>query len=310
MGGVPRRGRAHLREKPNAMTDLVIHGHFYQPPRENPWTGVIEREPKVHPFHDWNERIHHECYRTNGFARILDHYQRIEQIVNNFERISFNFGPTLFSWMETYDRTAYERILKADRISAVLNHGHGNAIAQGYGHAILPLCNQRDRLTQVRWGLADFRFRFKREPESLWLPETGANDETLDLLINEGLRYVILAPGQADRVRRPRGRWQSVADGGIDPSRAYRHLHRDGSKRSLAVFFYDGPLARSIAFDRALVSSDALIGAIRRASSGGMVNVAADGETYGHHFKFGDLTLAHALTVAAPEQRFAIMNYG
>ena len=164
------------------MTALVIHGHFYQPPRENPWTGEIDAEPTAAPFHDWNERIHAECYAPN---------------INNYPHISFNFGPTLLSWLESHHRDTYNKILEADRISAAKRSGHGNAIAQAYGHAILPLCNERDRLTQVVWGLADFRFRFGREAEALWLPETAANDDVLSLLIEQGMRYVILSPGLA-----------------------------------------------------------------------------------------------------------------
>lgn len=293
------------------MTALIVHGHFYQPPRENPWTGTIDRQPSAYPYHDWNERVHDECYGPNAFAHIIGPGQTIEQTVDNYENVNFNFGPTLLSWLEIRHPKTYARIIQADRRSVPQHSGHGNAIAQAYGHAILPLCNQRDRLTQVVWGLADFRSRFGREPESLWLPETAANDETLDLLINERLRYVILAPGQAERVRGVRRRWQSVADGSIDTTRAYRYLHRDGSKRSLAVFFYDGPLARGIAFEGTLISSEALVGMFRQAAArGDMVNVATDGETYGHHFRFGDLTLAHALQIEARQQGFWVTNYG
>ena len=293
------------------MTALIVHGHFYQPPRENPWTGKIDRQPSAYLYHDWNERIHDECYGSNAFAHIIGPGQTIEQTVNNYENISFNFGPTLLSWLEIHHPKTYARIIEADRRSVHEHAGHGNAIAQAYGHAILPLCNQPDRLTQVLWGLADFRFRFGREPESLWLPETAANDETLDLLINAGLRYVILAPGQAQRIRGGRRKWQSVADGSIDTGRAYRYLHRDGSKQSLAVFFYDGSVAHGIAFEQALVSSESLVGMFSQAASRtGMVNVATDGETYGHHFKFGDLTLAHALEIEARQQGFSLTNYG
>ncbi len=263
------------------MTSLVIHGHFYQPPRENPWTGEIEPEPDAAPFHDWNERIHSECYAPNA---------------GNYAHISFNFGPTLLSWLASHHHDTYERILSADRLSAAARNGHGNAIAQAYGHAILPLCNQRDRLTQILWGLADFRFRFGREAESLWLPETAANDQVLALLIEQGLRYVILAPNQAK--------------GTIDTSKPYRFPHPDGSGRSLAVFFYHGPLARAIAFERALSSSRGLVEKFVSAAQGrDLVNVATDGETYGHHFKFGDLCLAHALEVEAPAAGFRITNY-
>jgi alpha-amylase/alpha-mannosidase (GH57 family) len=260
---------------------LIIHGHFYQPPRENPWTGAVDAEPGAAPFHDWNERIHAECYAPN---------------IVNYPLISFNFGPSLLWWLETHHRDTYQKILTADKESAAARGGHGNAIAQAYGHAILPLCNERDRLTQVVWGLADFRYRFGREAEALWLPETAANDAVLALLIEQGLRYVILAPEQAKGV--------------IDTSKPYLFRHPDGSNRSLAVFFYNGPLARAIAFERALASSQGLVEKFVSAASGGeLVNVATDGETYGHHFKFGDLCLTHALTVEAKEAGFWITNY-
>jgi alpha-amylase/alpha-mannosidase (GH57 family) len=293
------------------MTALIIHGHFYQPPRENPWTGTIDRQPSAFPYHDWNERIHDECYGPNAFAHIVGANNTIERTGNNYANISFNFGPTLLSWLEPHHPKSYQRILDADRESIELRGGHGNAIAQAYGHAILPLCNERDRLTQVVWGLADFRYRFGREPEAMWLPETACNDETLELLIEQNLRYVILAPGQAARVREREGKWHSVKDGTVDPSKAYRWLHRDGSGRSIAIFFYDGLMARAIAFERALTSSRFLIEMFKRATvRGPMVNVATDGETYGHHFKFGDLALAHALEIEAREQGFWVTNYG
>ena len=279
------------------MTALVIHGHFYQPPRENPWTGEVEAEPDAAPYHDWNERIHAECYAPNAVA-------------NNYARISFNFGPTLLSWLERHHRDTYQQILAADRESAAQRSGHGNAIAQAYGHAILPLCNERDRLTQVVWGVADFRFRFGREPEALWLPETAANDATLALLIDQGLRYVILAPEQAKRVL-VGSEWSDVSGGQIETTRPYRFEHPDGSGRSIAVFFYDGPLARAIAFEKALTSSRALVEKfVNAAQRGDLVNVATDGETYGHHFKFGDLALAYALGVEAKQAGFSVTNYG
>ncbi|MBC8029883.1 MAG: DUF3536 domain-containing protein [Pyrinomonadaceae bacterium] len=292
------------------MNQLIIHGHFYQPPRENPWTGVVEAEPSALPFHDWNERITAECYAANAHARV--HSAQ----VNNYAKISFNFGPTLLSWMEAQHPETYELIREADRKSVRERGGHGNAIAQAYGHAILPLCNERDRLTQVLWGVADFRYRFGREPESLWLPETGCDDATLSVLIEQGLRYVILAPSQAERCRSLGGEaWHSVADGSIDVSRAYRYFHRDGSERSIAIFFYDGPLAQAIAFEKALGSSEALVQMFKHASegpgrTGPLINIAIDGETYGHHFKFGDLCLAHAVEVEAPRAGFQLTNYG
>ena len=296
-------------------TSLIIHGHFYQPPRENPWTDMVDREAGAHPHHDWNERIHAECYRPNAFARIVDGRGRVEQIVNNYEHISFNFGPTLLGWLERHHPETYRRVLEADRLSAGRRGGHGNAIAQGYNHAILPLCNQRDRRTQVRWGLADFRRRFGREPASLWLPETACNDATLGTLIDEGLAYVILSPHQAGRVR-PLGAgddaWRDVGDGRVDPGVAYRYFHRDGSGRSIALFFYDGHLAKAVAFEGALASAGGLVDRFERAGTGEgrVVQIATDGESYGHHFKFGDRCLAFALEHEAVRRGFRVTNYG
>ena len=293
------------------MPALIIHGHFYQPPRENPWTGVVEAEPSAAPFHDWNERIQSECYQPNSSARIVDAGTGEDRIVNNYAKLSFNFGPTLASWLEQNHPDTYARIVAADRESTLLRGGHGNAIAQAYGHAILPLCNERDRQTQIRWGMADFRLRFGRDPEAMWLPETACDDKTLDALIDHGLRYVVLAPSQAERFRSEGGDWHSVADGSIDTSRAYKYLAREDPTRSLSVFFYHGSLARAIAFDKALVSSPALVERfLQVAANGPMLNIAIDGETYGHHFKFGDLCLAHVLEVEAPAKGFRITNYG
>ncbi|PWT90963.1 MAG: glycoside hydrolase, partial [Blastocatellia bacterium] len=290
------------------MSALIIHGHFYQPPRENPWTGEVEREPSAVPYHDWNERIHSESYGPNAFARITGDVA--DYVVNNYTNISFNFGPTLLSWLEKAQPRTYQRILDADRESAVERDGHGNAIAQAYGHAILPLSNDRDRLTQIVWGIEDFRHRFKREPESLWLPEAACNDATLGTLIDFGLRYVILAPEQAKNVRAPGGQWKHVG-ASVDTTRPYRYSHPDGSGRSLAIFFYNGPLARAIAFERVLTSSRELVDRFEAAAKQGpLVNIATDGETYGHHFKFGDLCLAHALEVEAKQAGFWITNYG
>lgn len=288
------------------MTDLIIHGHFYQPPRENPWTGIIDHQPGAQPFHDWNERIHAECYWPNAFVQT-----GAELTINNYASISFNFGPTLLSWLQAHHLGTYQKILEADRESAKRRSGHGNAIAQAYGHAILPLCNDRDRLTQVLWGLADFRTRFGREAESLWLPETACNEQTLDLLIEQGLRFVILAPTQAKRVRSLAGDWQDVTAASINTSRAYQYKHRTQRNRSLAVFFYDGALAQAIAFEQVLRSSEQLVLLIKQAGERGpMVNIATDGETYGHHFKFGDLALAHALEVEAKKAGLSVTNYG
>lgn len=294
-------------------TALVVHGHFYQPPRENPWTDMIEREPSAQPFHNWNERIHSECYRPNAHARIVDSRGRVERIINNYANLSFNFGPTLLKWLERHHPHTYRRIVEADRASVRRRSGHGNAIAQGYHHVILTLCNERDRRTQIRWGMADFRHRFEREPEALWLPETAANSETLDALIEEGLTYVILSPHQAERVRPIGGKvWQSVIDGQVDPTVPYKYFHRDGSERSIAIFFYDGMIAKAVAFDAVLASSHTLLDRFERAVSTTtqLVNIATDGESYGHHFHFGDRCIAYALEVEAGAHGFQVTNYG
>ncbi|MES2201062.1 MAG: DUF3536 domain-containing protein [candidate division FCPU426 bacterium] len=293
--------------------DLVIHGHFYQPPRENPWTEIMEPEPSAQPFHDWNERVYQECYRANDTARIVGSDGIIRSIASNYRHLSFNFGPTLLAWMQKNHRHGYRRLLEADRESAARHGGHGNAIAQGYNHAILPLCNDRDRVTQIRWGLREFRHRFGRASESLWLPETACNDAVLGSLIDEGLRYVILAPGQCLRVRKiGEAEWTPTPDGSVDPGVPYRYLHRDGSGRGIAVFFYDGPISREMAFGSALVSSQELMAVIARAKDGEgrLVSVATDGESYGHHTKWGDRTLSYLLEHEAPARGYRISNFG
>ena len=294
------------------MPALIIHGHFYQPPRENPWTGVVEAQPGAEPFHDWNERIYSECYQPNSSAAILDPKTAERRIVNNYANISFNFGPTLLIWLKNNHPDTYARIIDADHESARDRGGHGNALAQAYGHAILPLCNERDRRTQIRWGIADFRDRFARNPEAMWLPETACNDQVLGDLIDEGFRFVILAPHQAARVRRiDEKEWRAVDEKSVDTSVVYRYSHSDGSGRSMAVFLYHGPTSRAIAFENLLTSSRELVDRFAESAGGSeLLNIATDGETYGHHFKFGDICLAHALEVEAPLRGFRITNYG
>jgi len=296
------------------MPALIVHGHFYQPPRENPWTGVVDAEPSATPFHDWNERVHFECYRANAFVRVGEAGPD-EQFINNYAHLSFNFGPTLLSWLERYHVYTYARVLEADRESIVTRSGHGNAIAQAYGHAILPLCNDRDLRTQIRWGLADFRYRFGRDAEAMWLPETACNDRVMSALTEEGMRFVILAPNQAGRVKAvsagitpaDRADHASSPDTGVP----YRWSHPDDAGRSMAVFFYDGPTSRAIAFEKLLRSSRELVDAFARSiGAGPLLNIATDGETYGHHFKFGDLCLAHALNKEAPARGLQVTNYG
>src|SRR5882724_9558176 len=296
------------------MPALIIHGHFYQPPRENPWTGIVEAEPSAAPFHDWNERINVECYRANAFAAINDPATGEGRLVNNYAHVSFNFGPTLFNWLEQNHPDTYKRILEADGESSLQHSGHGNAIAQAFGHAILPLCNVHDLRTQIRWGLADFSYRFGRDAEAMWLPETACNDAVMEALIDEGLRFVILAPQQAARIRVDLSNhpspWQTVSEATIDTSVPYRYFHRDEHDKSIDVFFYDGPTSRAIAFENLLRSSRELVDAFAGAVGGrDMINIATDGETYGHHFKFGDLCLAYAVESDAPARGFQITNY-
>jgi hypothetical protein len=291
---------------------VVLHAHFYQPPRDNPWTERVEREPSAAPFHDWNERIASECYAANAHARVFGAGGRIVDIVNNYEWLSFNIGPTLFAWLERHDPETYRRIIEADKRSAAVHAGHGNAIAQAYNHAILPLCNERDRRTQIRWGIADFVHRFGRVPEAMWLPETACNVATATALAEHGMRYVILAPRQAARVKLRGSSWKDVSDGSIDPRRPYR-LSLPGG-RSIVCFFYDGPAAHAFSFEAALDTSRSLADRLVAAASssfgrGQLVNVATDGETYGHHKRFADRALAYFVWHEAMARGLELTNY-
>jgi len=299
---------------------VVVHGHFYQPPRENPWLEVIEREESAHPFHDWNERIAFECYRANGYARIVDGQGKILDILNNYSYLSFNYGPTLLSWIERERPFVYQKILEADRES-LRRLGHGNAIAQAYDHLIMPLANERDQETAVRWGIADFERHFHRKPEAMWLPETAVNYPTLKTLIQCGMRYLILSPFQALRVR-PLGskKWLDVSQGKIDTTRAYRCFLKDRSGKrledqSMDIFFYDGVISKEIAFGDLLNDGNRLCQrfaqAYGRSKKGPqLIHVSTDGETYGHHKKFGEMALAYALSKGLSGQGFEVLNYG
>ena len=261
---------------------FVVHGHFYQPPRESPWTEEVPREPSAAPFHDWNARITSEAYRPNGFARIVDDAGRVVDIVNNYGYMSFNVGPTLFTWLERHANETYHRILAGEAEG-------GGAIAQAYGHIILPLANDRDIRTQIRWGLADFDHRFGRPATGMWLPECAVNDRVLEILAEEDVAFTVLAPGQAE--------------GGVDTTRLHRWVHPDG-ERSVALVFYDGGLSHDAAFGLGALTSEALVD--RVASGHGLVTLAADGETFGHHHNWGDRLLAYALAVEAPARRLPV----
>jgi alpha-amylase/alpha-mannosidase (GH57 family) len=291
---------------------VCLHGHFYQPPRENPWIEEVEVQDAASPFHDWNARISAECYGPNGAARLKTPEGRISDIVNNYRHLSFNFGPTLLSWMEVHDKEVYRLLLEADAHSLRVR-GHGNALAQGYGHAILPLCSPRDRRTQIKWGVADFRKRFQRDPEGMWLPETGADLATLRDLAAEGIRFTVLSPYQAMRVRSPQGEWADAQGARFDPTRPYRVSLGDG--KEIAVFFYDGPIARAIAFGEGLQNGDDLVGRVLGGFDPGrghdeLLTVAVDGETFGHHKKGGDEVLAAALRKLSARGDVELVNLG
>ncbi len=294
---------------------ICIHCHFYQPPRENPWLEAIELQDSAYPYHDWNERITAECYAPNAASRILDEHGRIASIVNNYRQISFNFGPTLLSWMEEHARETYEAILRADRESRERHSGHGNAIAQAYNHMILPLANRRDRETQIRWGIRDFQRRFGRDPKGMWLPETAADLETLEMLADNGIRFTILAPHQVRQVRtkRARGVWHDVEGAKIDPTRAYSCRLPNG--KEIATFFYDGPISRAVAFEKLLSSGETfasrLVGGFSDARKWAqLMHIATDGETYGHHHPHGDMALSYALHYIQSNKLAKITNYG
>ena len=296
------------------MNYLCIHCHFYQPPRENPWLEQIELQDSAYPYHDWNERIAAECYLPNLAARILDDQQRITKIVNNYSRISFNFGPTLLSWAAEHAVEAYKGILEADRQSQKLFSGHGSAMSQAYNHMIMPLANSRDKKTQIRWGFEDFVSRFGRLPEGMWLPETAVDLETLDLMAQAGILFVLLAPHQAKSVREiGKEAWQDVTGAKIDPTRAY--LLRTPGGRTMNLFFYDGPISQAVAFEKLLDNGDKLATRLTNAFSDTrdwpqLVHIATDGETYGHHHKHGEMALAYALESIANKKAYDVTNYG
>jgi alpha-amylase/alpha-mannosidase (GH57 family) len=294
---------------------VCVHGHFYQPPRENPWLEAVELQDSAYPYHDWNERITAECYAPNSAARIQNAEGRIIRIVNNYERISFNFGPTLLSWMETQTPRVYRAIIEADKASQERFSGHGSALAQAYHHLIMPIASRRDKYTQVAWGIRDFEHRFGRTPEGMWLPETAVDIETLEILAECGIKFTILAPRQARRVSKIGGRsWKDVSGERIDPSMAY--LVNLPSGRKINVFFYDGPISRSVAFEDLLADGERFG---KRLMAGfaeelrpwpELIHIAADGETYGHHHRFGEMGLASALNYIESNQLAQLTNYG
>jgi alpha-amylase/alpha-mannosidase (GH57 family) len=293
---------------------VCIHGHFYQPPRENPWLETVETQDTASPYHDWNERICAECYATNGAARIVNSKNQITRIVNNYARISFDFGPTLLSWLKENAPRAYRMILDGERRSRKSFKGHSSAMAQVYNHIILPLANRRDRITQIRWGIADYKFHYGAPPEGMWLAETAADAESLELLAQHGIKFTVLAPHQCRHIRplKDGATWTETPGATVDTTHPY--LVRFGSGLSIAVYFYDGPASRAIAFDGLLNSGENLTARLKSGFKDNaqpqLVHVATDGESYGHHHKYGEMALAYALRLLEEDRTVKLTNYG
>lgn len=293
---------------------ICVHGHFYQPPRENPWSGVIEQQETAAPYHDWNERIASECYAPNAHTQILNNQNQAIRTVNNYAQISFNVGPTLFSWMERSAPDVYQSILEADRKSMERFSGHGTAIAQAYNHMIMPLANDRDKQTQVIWGVRDFEHRFKRKPEGMWLPETAVNIKTLEVLAAHGILFTILAPVQAQKVRRIGGHpWTDVSEGTVDTQLPY--ICRLPSGKTIVLFFYNGHISNDLAFGDLVKNgvnfADRLVDEFpEHQQKPRLVHVANDGETYGHHHAYGNMALAYMLHYIETNQLAGTTIYG
>jgi alpha-amylase/alpha-mannosidase (GH57 family) len=293
---------------------VCIHGHFYQPPRENPWLETVETQDSAAPYHDWNERICAECYATNGAARVVNNKNQITRIVNNYARISFNFGPTLLSWVKENAPRTYRMILDGEKRSRKNFKGHSSAMAQVYNHVIMPLANRRDKITQIRWGLADYQSHYGIPPEGMWLAETAADTESLELLAQHGIKFTVLAPHQCKRIRSLKNGddWTSTPGANVDTTRPY--LIRFDSGVLMAIFFYDGPTSRAIAFEGLLNSGDNLAGRLKAAfpesTQPQLEHVATDGESYGHHHKHGEMALAYALRLLEQDKVVRLTNYG
>ncbi len=292
---------------------ICIHGHFYQPPRENAWLEEVEVQESAHPFHDWNERINFECYAPNTASRMLNEKGVITDISNNYSRISFNFGPTLLSWMEDKDPETYHKILQADRISKKRFGGHGNAMAQVYNHMIMPLANRRDKETQVIWGMKDFEHRFKRDPEGMWLAETAADTETLEVLADNGIKFTVLAPGQAQAFKLwGSNSWHQTNGTGVDTTQPY--IYQLPSGREITLFFYNGDVSQAVAFNHLLNNgldfAKKLLTTFHKQSGMELVHIATDGESYGHHHRHGDMALAFCLNYIEKGKIADLTNYG
>ncbi len=291
---------------------ICIHGHYYQPPRENAWLEAIEKQDSATPFHDWNERINFECYAPNTAARILESDHNIIKINNNYAQISFNFGPTLLSWLKKEDEDTHRAIIDADRQSARHFNGHGSAIAQVYNHIIMPLANERDKDTQIIWGIKEFESQFQRTPKGMWLAETAADTDTLEALVRHGIEYTILAPRQAQAFKRiSDNEWTPLNDSGIDPRRPYRCFLPSG--KHIDLFFYDGNVAQDVAFKGLLNDGKAfaqrLLNIFDDDDRPQLVHIATDGESYGHHHHHGEMALADCLNYIKQDSSANLINY-
>jgi len=293
---------------------ICIHGHFYQPPRENPWLEAVETQDSAAPYHDWNERICAECYAANGAARMVNDRNQITAIVNNYSRISFNIGPTLMSWLEQNAPRTYRMVLDGEKSSRKNYRGHSSAMAQVYNHLILPLAGARDRVTQIRWGIADYEYRYGHKPEGMWLAEAAADTESLRLMAEHGIKFTVLAPHQCKHIRPlndAEAEWTETPEASVDTRRPY--LVRFASGPSIAVFFYNGPISRAIAFEGLLNSGEAfasrLKSGLKDRTEPQLIHVATDGESYGHHHKYGDMALAYALRLLGNDKTVRLANY-
>jgi alpha-amylase/alpha-mannosidase (GH57 family) len=293
---------------------ICIHGHFYQPPRENPWLETVETQDSAAPYHDWNDRVCAECYAPNGAARILNEKKQITRILNNYARMSFNFGPTLLSWLKENAARTYRNILVGEQRSRSRYGGHSSAMAQVYNHIIMPLASERDRITQIRWGIADYKSHYGSAPEGMWLAETAADTETLELLAQHGIKFTLLAPHQCRQVRpiKDGAAWTETPGASVDTTQPY--LLRFKSGVSIAVFFYNGPASRAIAFEGLLNSGDNFYARLKSGFKEGtqpqLMHVATDGESYGHHHKHGEMALAYAMLLLERDKTVRLTNYG
>jgi alpha-amylase/alpha-mannosidase (GH57 family) len=290
---------------------ICVHGHFYQPPRENAWLEFVERQDSAYPYHDWNERVSEESYAPNAASRILENGCNVRKIVNNYSTMSFDFGPTLLSWLEEKDPETYQAIIRADQESAASFSGHGSATAHPYNHMIMPMANRRDKVTQVLWGIGDFEHRFGRRPEGMWLPETAVDLETLEIMAEAGITFSILSQHQAKSVRRIGNATWTDTMTSIDPTMPYRIVLPSG--RLFSLFFYDAAIAQGVAFSNLLENGEALarrlLAGFSKSAGSQLVSVATDGETYGHHRRFGDMALAYAVDHIGEHRLATMTNY-